>query len=115
MMLPLRTELAMTLTAATSGCWRADGGLFRSRRETARGMTNLCARLVSQSADRMTISPTAKLTPWWSRDAYEDRRPLLLARSWITAALRRGFEADGFVEVETASLQVSPGNEAHIA
>ena len=30
------------------------------------------------------------------------------------AALRRFFEAEGFIEVETAILQVSPGNEAHL-
>ena len=30
------------------------------------------------------------------------------------AAWRRGFETRGFTEVETAALQVSPGNEAHI-
>ena len=30
------------------------------------------------------------------------------------SAWRRGFEARGFTEVETAALQVSPGNEAHI-
>jgi len=32
----------------------------------------------------------------------------------MMAAWRRGFEARDFVEVETAALQVSPGNEAHI-
>jgi lysyl-tRNA synthetase class 2 len=37
-----------------------------------------------------------------------------MARSRITAAIRRWFEARDFVEVETAALQVSPGNEAHL-
>ena len=32
----------------------------------------------------------------------------------MTRAIRGWFEADGFVEVETATLQVSPGNEAHL-
>jgi lysyl-tRNA synthetase class 2 len=32
----------------------------------------------------------------------------------MTRAIRGWFEADGFTEVETATLQVSPGNEAHL-
>ena len=32
----------------------------------------------------------------------------------MTQATRRWFQAGGFVEVETATLQVSPGNEAHL-
>jgi lysyl-tRNA synthetase class 2 len=52
--------------------------------------------------------------PWWTPDVYADRRPLLAARARIKAAIRRWFEAQGFVEVDTACLQVSPGNEAHL-
>lgn len=52
--------------------------------------------------------------PWWTPDIYANRRPLLAARARIKAAIRRWFEAQGFVEVETACLQVSPGNEAHL-
>jgi len=37
-----------------------------------------------------------------------------LARGRITAALRAWFEGEGFVEVETGALQVSPGNETHL-
>ena len=53
-------------------------------------------------------------TPFWERQAHADRRPLLLARNRVTAALRAHFAARDFVEVETAILQVSPGNEAHL-
>ncbi len=53
-------------------------------------------------------------TPFWSRQRHLDRRPALLARGRIKSALRRWFDAQGFVEVETACLQVSPGNETHI-
>jgi lysyl-tRNA synthetase class 2 len=52
--------------------------------------------------------------PWWTPDLYADRRPLLAARAQVKAAIRRWFEAQGFIEVETACLQVSPGNEAHL-
>ena len=37
-----------------------------------------------------------------------------MARVRIKAALRAWFELEGFVEVETACLQVSPGNETHL-
>lgn len=53
-------------------------------------------------------------SPFWDRSIHQDRRPRLLARARIRAALRAYFEGEGFVEVEPAALQVSPGNEAHI-
>lgn len=37
-----------------------------------------------------------------------------MARNRITAAVRSWFATRDFVEVETAALQVSPGNEAHL-
>lgn len=37
-----------------------------------------------------------------------------MARNRIKAAVRRWFEDQGFVEVDTSVLQVSPGNEAHL-
>jgi lysyl-tRNA synthetase class 2 len=54
------------------------------------------------------------VSPWWAPDVYADRRPFLIGRARITAALRTWFAARDFVEVETAILQVSPGNEAHL-
>ncbi|WP_127901038.1 EF-P lysine aminoacylase EpmA [Solirhodobacter olei] len=53
-------------------------------------------------------------TPWWSPDRHADRRPLLLARNRIQAALRDRLAGEGFTEVDVAALQVSPGNEAHL-
>ena len=58
--------------------------------------------------------PHSSASPWWRPDIHADRRPLLLARNRVTAAVRRWFEVRNFVEVETAALQVSPGNEAHL-
>ncbi|WP_353181492.1 EF-P lysine aminoacylase EpmA [Bosea sp. (in: a-proteobacteria)] len=58
----------------------------------------------------MSSSPT----PFWRPDIHADRRPALLARGRIKAALRRWFEARGFTEVEAAVLQRSPGNETHL-
>lgn len=56
----------------------------------------------------------ARTSPWWSPDRRADRRPFLMARNRITAATRAWFAGQDFVEVETAALQVSPGNEAHL-
>ena len=53
-------------------------------------------------------------SPWWTPHVYADRRPFLLARARIAAAVRAWFLAGDFVEVETAILQASPGNEAHL-
>src|ERR1700712_3890542 len=53
-------------------------------------------------------------SPWWTPHVLADRRPFLLARGRLMAALRAWFGARDFLEVETAALQVSPGNEAHL-
>jgi len=57
-------------------------------------------------------SPAA--SPFWARHVHADRRPALLARGRIVAALRAWFAARDFIEVETGALQVSPGNETHL-
>jgi lysyl-tRNA synthetase class 2 len=51
---------------------------------------------------------------WWHPDRFAARRPVLEARARILAALRAHFAAEGFVEVETPCLQISPGMEPHI-
>jgi elongation factor P--(R)-beta-lysine ligase len=58
-------------------------------------------------------TPTAQ-RPWWNPDRHQDRRAFLLARGRIQRAIRAWFETRGFVEVETAAVQVSPGNETHL-
>jgi elongation factor P--(R)-beta-lysine ligase len=58
--------------------------------------------------------PSPWPSPWWDARIHGDRRPFLLARGRILAALRRWFESEGFLEVETSALQVSPGNETHL-
>jgi lysyl-tRNA synthetase class 2 len=54
------------------------------------------------------------VSPFWDRDRHRDRRPFLLARNRILAALRSWFASQDFVEVDAAILQLSPGNETHI-
>ena len=56
--------------------------------------------------------PTA--SPFWDPRVHADRRPALLARGRIVAALRAWFAGHEFVEVDTGALQVSPGNETHL-
>ena len=53
-------------------------------------------------------------SPWWSATRHADRKPFLMARAAITKAVRAWFDEQGFAEVETAILQVSPGNETHL-
>ena len=53
-------------------------------------------------------------SPWWHPHVHADRRPFLLLRGQIKRAIRAWLEGQGFTEVDTACLQVSPGNEAHL-
>ena len=68
--------------------------------------------------DQMTEKPADKAddgpSPWWTPARHADVRPLLAARSAVTRAIRAWFDEQGFVEVETGILQVSPGNETHL-
>jgi len=52
--------------------------------------------------------------PWWTPENHADRRPLLLKRGRLKAAIRAHFEARGFTEVECGALVASPGNETHL-
>src|SRR3546814_11036824 len=76
------------------------------------GLSEIC-----QFADRCwpTNGARRQMTqPWWMPDRHQDRRHGLLARTAVKAALRAGFAVEGFVEVEAAVLQVSPGTETHM-
>jgi elongation factor P--(R)-beta-lysine ligase len=52
--------------------------------------------------------------PFWLPGRHAARRSYLLARGRIAAAVRAWFAARDFLEVETAALAVSPGNETHL-
>lgn len=51
---------------------------------------------------------------WWHPERHEGRRPALLARNRIQAALRDWLAARNFIEVDPSALAISPGNEAHL-
>ena len=55
------------------------------------------------------------LSPWWRPDVFARRAPALRTRGRIKEAVRRHFLSQDFAEVETPSLQLSPGNETHIS
>jgi elongation factor P--(R)-beta-lysine ligase len=55
-----------------------------------------------------------KRSPWWSAGRHTDVKPFLAARNAVVRAIRAWFDEQGFTEVETAILQVSPGNETHL-
>src|SRR5690242_310125 len=52
--------------------------------------------------------------PWWTPQSHADRRPLLLQRGRLKAAIRAYFQARDFTEVECGALVASPGNETHL-
>ncbi len=52
---------------------------------------------------------------WWRPDVFALRAPALRARARIKEAVRRYFLVEGFTEVETPALQVSPGHETHVS
>lgn len=54
------------------------------------------------------------ISPFWTPGRHLDRRPFLQARGAIAGSLRGFFAEQGFVEIETSVLQVSPGNETHL-
>ncbi|RPD37098.1 EF-P lysine aminoacylase GenX [Candidatus Liberibacter solanacearum] len=56
----------------------------------------------------------SKSKPWWNRDFHHHRRPFLIKRNMIQTSLREYFFNNNFVEIDSMSLQVSPGNETHI-
>lgn len=53
-------------------------------------------------------------SPWWTPARHADVRPFLMARNAVVKAIRAWFDAQGFIEVETGILQISPGNETHL-
>jgi lysyl-tRNA synthetase class 2 len=55
-----------------------------------------------------------KTAPFWHPGVHAVRRPFLVKRGRIAAAVRAWFDREGFLEVHTAALQVSPGNETHL-
>lgn len=54
------------------------------------------------------------MSPWWTPDVHADRRAFLIGRNAIQSAFRSYFARADFLEVDTATLQISPGNEAHL-
>ena len=51
---------------------------------------------------------------WWRPDRLAARRENLAVRGRILGAVRDFFAGEGFIEVETPALQVSPGLEPHL-
>jgi lysyl-tRNA synthetase class 2 len=51
---------------------------------------------------------------FWASATHAERRAFLITRGEIARAVRNLFAEWEFIEVETATLQVSPGNETHI-
>ena len=59
------------------------------------------------------MSPPAP-RPFWNLGRYGERRGWLVARAAVSTFVRRWFDIKGFIEVQPAALQASPGNETHL-
>ena len=68
----------------------------------------------SPEHERPPPLPNAPASPWWTPHRHADRRPALLARSRIEAAVRAYFAREVFIMVDPTALQRSPGNETHL-
>src|SRR6267378_1484368 len=108
MTLPLRIELAMTFKAVFLIFWPGTTGASRGRRSgfglQHTDFAGLCQRFTGGPLMAKNDQPS----PWWSPARHADIRPFLVARSAITRAIRAWFDEQGFAEVETGILQVSP-------
>lgn len=51
---------------------------------------------------------------WWKPDIYLKHQKNRLARATIFKTIRSFFEEEGFLEVDTPALQISPGLEVHL-
>jgi lysyl-tRNA synthetase class 2 len=51
---------------------------------------------------------------WWKPELFMAKRPYLEARAKLISSIRRFFDNDGFLEVETPILQVMPCADMHI-
>jgi elongation factor P--(R)-beta-lysine ligase len=60
-------------------------------------------------------TPAPERPPWWQPCVHRDRRPFLIGRARMVEAARAFFSAQSFIEIDTAILQMSPGNNAHIS
>ena len=49
--------------------------------------------------------PSAKASPWWTPAVHADRRPFLIGRNAIQAALRGYFAAEDFIELVVPELR----------
>jgi len=54
-------------------------------------------------ADRPPLQPAS---PWWTPQVHADRRPILMARNRIEAAIRGYLAGEDFVMVDPPGLQV---------
>lgn len=55
------------------------------------------------------------MTGWLGAERHADRRPFLLARAKLLAAIRGWFADEGFVEVDVGAIVAVPGAETHLA
>jgi lysyl-tRNA synthetase class 2 len=81
---------------------------MREKRRACNRLPGLRQQRAADKVRRMSA------LPWWHPDTLARRRPALDARRAAVKGVRAYFQAEGFLDVETPALQVSPGIERHI-
>jgi lysyl-tRNA synthetase class 2 len=83
-------------------------------RRSPERIDGLARRRSVAHSGRLLMAGMDQPSTWWAVARHADRKPFLMARAEITRAVRTWFDEQGFAEVETGILQVSPGNETHL-
>src|SRR5882672_2821941 len=96
------------------GPYRRKSNYVNGVRRSPEPIDGLAGRRSAVRPGSLLMAGIEQPSPWWTPARYSDRKPFLAARSAITRAVRAWFEEQGFAEVETGILQVSPGNETHL-
>lgn len=94
-------------------CDPVNGGL------PLRRLARLCRRvyfitLYSYSVFLIIGEMEEKMTPWWLPEVFAKKHAVLRVRAHLMMAVRHWFDQEGFTEVDTPALQVSPGMEPHL-
>ena len=83
--------------------------------ESVSGKVTVSVRLGIIAAMPQNETPQNSNAAWWHPERFEDRADFLVRRADMVKSVREFFDRNGYVEVETPSLQISPGMEPHLS
>ncbi|MGB0630777.1 MAG: EF-P lysine aminoacylase EpmA [Alphaproteobacteria bacterium] len=83
--------------------------------ESVSGKVTVSVRLGIIAAMPQNETPHIPQDVWWHPGRFEARADFLVRRADMVKSVREFFDRNGYVEVETPALQVSPGMEPHLS